>query len=73
MINKKCIYLYCLLYIYFFFFQIKEIDGDVFLMLNQKDLTDVLNIPLGPALKLCNAIVVLRQRASAYDIANGLL
>lgn len=42
-------------------------------MLTQKDLTDVLNIPLGPALKLHNAIVVLRQRATAYDIANGLL
>ncbi|XP_060856488.1 uncharacterized protein LOC132934225 [Metopolophium dirhodum] len=51
----------------------QEIDGDVFLMLTQKDLTDVLKIPLGPALKLRNAIVVLRQRASAYDIANGLL
>ncbi|XP_026818791.1 uncharacterized protein LOC113557456 isoform X2 [Rhopalosiphum maidis] len=51
----------------------QEIDGDVFLMLTQKDLTDVLNIPLGPALKLHNAIVVLRQRTSAFDVANGLL
>ena len=42
-------------------------------MLTQKDLTDTLNIPLGPALKLNNAIVVLRQRATAFDIANGLL
>uniref|UniRef100_A0A2S2NZ86 Lethal(3)malignant brain tumor-like protein 3 n=1 Tax=Schizaphis graminum TaxID=13262 RepID=A0A2S2NZ86_SCHGA len=51
----------------------QEIDGDVFLMLTQKDLTDILNIPLGPALKLHNAIVVLRQRTSAFDVANGLL
>jgi hypothetical protein len=52
---------------------IQEIDGDAFLMLTQKDLTDILNIPLGPALKLHNAIVVLRQRTSAFDVANGLL
>ncbi|CAI6359714.1 unnamed protein product [Macrosiphum euphorbiae] len=51
----------------------QDIDGEVFLMLTQKDLTDTLNIPLGPALKLNNAIVVLRQRATAFDIANGLL
>jgi len=42
-------------------------------MLTQEDLTNRLNIPLGPALKLHNAIVVLRQRTSAYDIANELL
>jgi len=40
-------------------------------MLTQKDLTDILNIPLGPALKLHNAIVVLRQRISAFDVADG--
>jgi len=56
-----------------YFFYIKEIDGDVFLMLTQEDLTNILNIPLGPALKLHNAIVVLRQKISAFDVANGLL
>lgn len=56
-----------------YFFYMKEIDGDVFLMLTQEDLTNILNIPLGPALKLHNAIVVLRQRISAFDIANELL
>ncbi|XP_025194287.1 uncharacterized protein LOC112593910 isoform X2 [Melanaphis sacchari] len=50
----------------------QEIDGDVFLMLTQKDLMDILNIPLGPALKLHNAIVVLRQRTSTLDVVNGL-
>ncbi|XP_022170347.1 uncharacterized protein LOC111033751 [Myzus persicae] len=51
----------------------QEIDGDVFLMLTKEDLTNKLNIPLGPALKLHNVIVVLRQRTSAYDIANELI
>lgn len=51
-------------------FMKQEIDGDVFLMLTQQDLTDILKIPLGPALKLHNAIVVLRQRISAFDVAD---
>lgn len=63
------------IYINFFmyFFYMEEIDGEVFLMLTQEDLTNILNIPLGPALKLQNAIVVLRQRISAFDVSNGLL
>lgn len=37
------------------------IDGESFMMLSQRDLVDILNIKLGPAIKLYNVIVLLRQ------------
>jgi len=42
-------------------------------MLTQKDLMNILHIPLGAALKLNNAIIVLRQRTSVFDVTKGLL
>ncbi|CAI6368257.1 unnamed protein product [Macrosiphum euphorbiae] len=47
----------------------QDVDGDVFLMLTEEELTDTLNISLGPALKLKNAIIMLRQRVIAIDNA----
>ncbi|XP_029348416.1 lethal(3)malignant brain tumor-like protein 4 isoform X1 [Acyrthosiphon pisum] len=44
------------------------IDGESFLMLNQNDLMDTLKIPLGPAIKIFNAITTLRHRTSDYDL-----
>ncbi|XP_028049018.1 LOW QUALITY PROTEIN: lethal(3)malignant brain tumor-like protein 1 [Monomorium pharaonis] len=41
-----------------------NIDGEAFLMLTQEDLVSVLRLRLGPAIKLYNSIVLLRQKAS---------
>ncbi|KAI4461401.1 polycomb group protein [Holotrichia oblita] len=43
-----------------------KIDGESFLMLTQQDIVDILNIKLGPAIKLYNSIVLLRQNVSCY-------
>jgi len=43
---------------------LQNIDGEAFLMLTQEDLVSVLRLRLGPAIKLYNSIVLLRQKAS---------
>lgn len=43
-----------------------KIDGESFLMMTQQDIVDILNIKLGPAIKLYNSIVLLRQNVSCY-------
>lgn len=43
-----------------------KIDGESLLMLSQSDLVDILKIKLGPAIKLYNCILLLRQ-----NIAKG--
>ncbi|KAL0105487.1 hypothetical protein PUN28_016865 [Cardiocondyla obscurior] len=45
-------------------FRQNNIDGEAFLMLTQEDLVSVLQLRLGPAIKLYNSIVLLRQKAS---------
>ncbi|XP_011698405.1 PREDICTED: lethal(3)malignant brain tumor-like protein 3 isoform X3 [Wasmannia auropunctata] len=45
-------------------FRQNNIDGEAFLMLTQEDLMSVLRLRLGPAIKLYNSIVLLRQKAS---------
>ncbi|KMQ94309.1 lethal malignant brain tumor-like 3 protein [Lasius niger] len=45
-------------------FRQHNIDGEAFLMLTQEDLISVLCLRLGPAIKLYNSIVLLRQKAS---------
>lgn len=40
----------------------QEIDGESFLMLTQVDLTKVLGLRLGPAIKIYNCIILLRQK-----------
>lgn len=47
-------------------FKDHSIDGESFLMLSQKDLVDILNIKLGPAIKLYNIIVLLRQNVGRF-------
>lgn len=42
-------------------FREHEIDGDSFLKLCQNDLTDLMEIRMGPAVKIYNQIVVLRS------------
>lgn len=39
-----------------------EIDGEAFLSLNQKDLIEILDVKVGPAVKLYNIIVLLRRK-----------
>lgn len=41
-----------------------NIDGESFLMLSQTDLVDILKIKLGPAIKLYNCIILLRQNVA---------
>lgn len=38
-----------------------KIDGEAFLMLSQKDLIEILDIKLGPAVKLYSIIMLLRE------------
>lgn len=38
------------------------IDGEALLLISQNDIVDVLNIKLGPAIKLYNSIVLLRKK-----------
>ncbi|XP_029345307.1 uncharacterized protein LOC100164434 isoform X2 [Acyrthosiphon pisum] len=40
----------------------QAIDGDALLMLNQDEIMKILKVPLGLALKITNAIIMLRQR-----------
>ncbi|XP_019478370.1 lethal(3)malignant brain tumor-like protein 4 isoform X1 [Meleagris gallopavo] len=42
-------------------FREEQIDGEAFLLLNQNDLVKILNIKLGPALKVYNAILMLKS------------
>lgn len=42
-------------------------------MLTQDDLMNILKVPLCPAIKIHNAIVVLRQRACVFDVVKGVL
>lgn len=39
---------------------VEEIDGEAFLLLTQVDIAKVLNIKLGPALKIYNAILLIK-------------
>ncbi|CAH1736525.1 unnamed protein product [Aphis gossypii] len=50
----------------------QEIDGESFLMLNQDDIMNILKVPLGHALKLTNAIILLRQRSFGIDLFDNL-
>ncbi|UYV62198.1 ICK [Cordylochernes scorpioides] len=47
---------------------VQKIDGESFLMLSQADLVNVLRIKLGPALKIFNAILYLRQRTPVDNV-----
>ncbi|KAG8236439.1 hypothetical protein J437_LFUL016966 [Ladona fulva] len=43
-------------------FRDEQIDGEAFLLLNQNDIVTLLGFKLGPAIKVYNSIVLLRQR-----------
>lgn len=60
-----CYFIHILFYILFCnIIALQNIDGEAFLMLTQEDLVSVLCLRLGPAIKLYNSIVLLRQKAS---------
>ncbi|NXY87497.1 LMBL1 protein, partial [Alcedo cyanopectus] len=42
-------------------FQEEQIDGEAFLLLNQNDIVKILKVKLGPALKIYNAILMLKS------------
>ncbi|NXW59000.1 LMBL1 protein, partial [Eurystomus gularis] len=42
-------------------FKEEQIDGEAFLLLDQSDMVRILNIKLGPALKIYNAILMLKS------------
>jgi SAM domain (Sterile alpha motif). len=41
---------------------LQQIDGEALLMMAQNDLVQYMKMKLGPAIKLYNSIVLLRQR-----------
>ncbi|CAG2172863.1 unnamed protein product [Oppiella nova] len=43
------------------------IDGEAFLLLNQNDIVKILNLKLGPAIKIFNSILVIRDNAINED------
>lgn len=54
----------------FWVFQ-QEIDGEALLFLTQSDLTDLLGVKLGPAIKIRNALLLMKEKAkSALQPAN---
>lgn len=49
-------------------FSSHNINGESFLMLTQQDLVDILKIKLGPAIKLYNSILLLRQNVNQFFV-----
>lgn len=45
-------------------FEKHMIDGEALLLITQNDIMDVLNIKLGPAIKLYNSIILLREKSN---------
>ncbi|XP_074643015.1 lethal(3)malignant brain tumor-like protein 4 isoform X2 [Tubulanus polymorphus] len=43
-------------------FQEEQIDGEAFLLLNQTDIVKIMNIKLGPALKIYNSILMFKRK-----------
>lgn len=43
------------------FREIQQIDGEAFLLLTQADIVKILSIKLGPALKIYNSILMLKN------------
>lgn len=43
------------------FFPLQQIDGEAFLLLTQADIVKILSIKLGPALKIYNSILMLKN------------
>ncbi|XP_046565782.1 uncharacterized protein LOC124274465 [Haliotis rubra] len=46
-------------------FQEEQIDGEAFLLLNQTDIVKIMNIKLGPALKIFNSILMFKSANEA--------
>jgi len=49
-------------------FQDQLIDGEAFLLLNQNDIVKILGLKLGPAIKIFNSILVIRDNAINEDV-----
>ena len=45
----------------FQFFYFQQVDGEAFLLLTQTDIVKVLEIKLGPALKIFNSIIMFKN------------
>ncbi|XP_032779060.2 lethal(3)malignant brain tumor-like protein 3 isoform X2 [Daphnia magna] len=46
-------------------FKQEEIDGEALLYLSQSDLTDLLSVKLGPAIKIRNALLLMKEKAKS--------
>jgi hypothetical protein len=49
------------IYIYKYFCLFQQIDGEAFLLMDQTDLMKILNLKLGPALKIYNSLLVFKN------------
>ena len=54
----------------FSLFLLQEIDGEALLFLSQSDLTDLLGVKLGPAIKIRNALLLMKEKAKSAMPAN---
>lgn len=50
-------------------FNLAEIDGEAFLSLTQKDLIDVMKVRVGPAIKIYNMVVLLREKSRSAQFS----
>lgn len=44
----------------------QQIDGEAFLLLNQTDIVKIMNIKLGPALKIYNSILMFKSSVETW-------
>ena len=54
------------LYRFLFVLFSQEIDGDSFLLLTQADIVKIMNVKLGPALKIFNSIILFQQTTESW-------
>lgn len=45
----------------FYILYFQQIDGEAFLLLTQSDIVKIMNIKLGPALKIFNSIIMFKN------------
>lgn len=50
------------------FHTLQQIDGEAFLLLNQSDIVKIMSVKLGPALKIYNAILILKKTEDGWVV-----
>ena len=59
--GRTLLFFFCFLWLIFIEF-LQEIDGEALLYLSQNDLVDILGVKLGPAIKIRNALLLIKEK-----------